>query len=290
MSKPSLRGFTLVEVLVVVAIVAVLIALLLPAFARAKYAARLAVCSSNLRQAALAHNTYAMDEKGWYPNSATEKRYVAAVDEMRWFVPTGTSPTQTDMLLPYLAGGTSMVARRNDVLACPQGVENLGRDLHESKDLQYYAFYCNRINAQGSNQTAYYKTKDGKWAGTIQYVKDESKLLQKAADTMYYEGYRNNHGWSNRNGWYRILASDWTTRWYGTSTAFTNHVRNGNGYVEQNQVRWLAGDATTLYAMTDGSVVGFDYPVTNFRDTMQMGSKTEGGAQTIIFPKAWAEQ
>lgn len=290
MDKPRLRGFTLVEVLVVVAIVAVLIALLLPAFAKAKYAARLAVCGSNLRQIAVAHNTYAIDEKGWYPNSATEKRFVSAVDEMRWFVPTGTAPTQTKMLQPYLQDSSSMQARHNPVLACPQGVENLGRELHESRDLQYYAFYCNRINAQGSNQSAYYKTKDGKWAGTIQYVKDESKLLQKAADTMYFEGYRNNYGWSNRNGWYRILASDWTTRWFGTVTAFTNHVKGGRGFIQNYQVYWLAGDATTLYAMTDGGVTGFDYPVTNFGDTAQMGSNTEGGAQTIIFPKAWAEQ
>jgi prepilin-type N-terminal cleavage/methylation domain-containing protein/prepilin-type processing-associated H-X9-DG protein len=55
------RGFTLVELLVVVAIIAVLIALLLPALSAVKERARRAYCGSNLRQIALAHQMYLDD-------------------------------------------------------------------------------------------------------------------------------------------------------------------------------------------------------------------------------------
>ncbi len=61
------RGFTLVELLTVIAVVALLAALLLPAFAAARAKAREAACSSNLRQVGIAIHMYAQDYDGLYP-------------------------------------------------------------------------------------------------------------------------------------------------------------------------------------------------------------------------------
>jgi len=66
--KPKTRAcFTLVELLVVVAIISVLIALLLPALSSARESARRVVCASQLRTHGTVFNMYANSNNGWFP-------------------------------------------------------------------------------------------------------------------------------------------------------------------------------------------------------------------------------
>lgn len=58
-------AFTLVELLVVVAIIALLIAMLLPALSAARGAVKLSACGSNLRQLGAAIHAYAVEERGF---------------------------------------------------------------------------------------------------------------------------------------------------------------------------------------------------------------------------------
>ena len=67
-------GFTIVELLVVVSIIALLIAILLPAIGKARDAARVTQSSANLRNLAVANDTYASD---W-----ADRQFTAVADDV----------------------------------------------------------------------------------------------------------------------------------------------------------------------------------------------------------------
>jgi len=59
--------FTLLELLVAIAIIAILASMMLPALGKARAAGRAIKCNSNLKQIALCFNMYANDANGWLP-------------------------------------------------------------------------------------------------------------------------------------------------------------------------------------------------------------------------------
>ncbi len=61
MTETSRKGFTIIELLVVVSIIALLVGMLLPAIGKARDTARVNVSKNNLRQLGVAHQTYAAD-------------------------------------------------------------------------------------------------------------------------------------------------------------------------------------------------------------------------------------
>src|SRR5258708_5198994 len=65
----ELKGFTLLELLVVIAVIAILAAMLLPALSRAKAQGQSARCKSNLRQYGIALHMY-VDDNRVYPFGA----------------------------------------------------------------------------------------------------------------------------------------------------------------------------------------------------------------------------
>jgi len=86
MRRPGTKpGFTLVEVLVVIAIIGMLTALLLPALSRARESGRQAACSSNLHQLHLANLSYAGDYDGFAPAAPD----ILGNNLVRWY---GTRP------------------------------------------------------------------------------------------------------------------------------------------------------------------------------------------------------
>jgi prepilin-type N-terminal cleavage/methylation domain-containing protein/prepilin-type processing-associated H-X9-DG protein len=100
------RVFTLIELLIVIAIIAILASLLLPALLKVKESVRGSACKSNLKQLAAAVIMYAEDNGGWTPNPADYTK------------PVGQGITYYDYLtLADLA--PQIVFKRQGLYSCP---------------------------------------------------------------------------------------------------------------------------------------------------------------------------
>lgn len=99
-------GFSLIEMLVVVAIMGVLVAILVPVATRSLAKGREAKCVSQLRQIALGTFAYARDNRGQMPPRGAAS----------WPGMTNVNPVFSDFIGPYLQAAT---ANQTTIWRCP---------------------------------------------------------------------------------------------------------------------------------------------------------------------------
>lgn len=273
------HGFTLVELLVVVAIIAILVALLLPSITSARFAARLAHCKSNLRQINVAHGAYAGDFRSWYPFEPTGKG--SRDGKIYYAIPTNISPWATKSLQAYLTGASAhndnqrMQPRINPLLRCPQNEADL-EERARRWGANHYMFFANRIQTQPSFQIPLWRDEHGAPMNTKQTVTNINALLTKVGDTMRFESFDKSYV-----GEIDVLLADHTER---SGSVIGNHVK-GNGLLDPNRNRmiWRTGQGTANYSMTDGSAKSYHYDASKYPEFATFIRGQEGRLE-LYFP------
>ena len=119
------HGFTLVELLVVIAVIAVLLAIFIPVTRAARERGQRAVCLSNLRQLTVAWIAYADDHDGWIVSANTfgVTRTRSGTPRVRdWVGPAFAYPESRSALMENPEKGALWrYVQDMDVYRCPRG-------------------------------------------------------------------------------------------------------------------------------------------------------------------------
>ena len=155
----SSAGFTLVELLVVIAVVAILAALLLPAVSRGKDKARAVVCTGSLRQLSYAFMMYLDVHAEVFPTGAARGALGAQPEDWIWWQVEMGETTMRDpsggSIVPFLGMYDTRLFR------CPSDRDAEARELAwrgNPGNEQY--FYSYSLNAASDHGMASYLSKD----------------------------------------------------------------------------------------------------------------------------------
>jgi prepilin-type N-terminal cleavage/methylation domain-containing protein/prepilin-type processing-associated H-X9-DG protein len=185
MAQVRRRGFTLLELLVVVAIFATLFAMLMPAVTRVRRRARTSNCASNLRQLGVAAIAYRMERgsthhayprtRSWrderYPYSDPNRLHIGWI---HWYPYDSATPNDryyyngantigassnitTGVLWPYIGGTSGEWSTDGKIFACPEHVVN------DRTVIRSYAAFVPTVDVPPQNVANRRNT--GRWIG-----------------------------------------------------------------------------------------------------------------------------
>lgn len=191
-------GFTLMELLVVIAVIAVLIALLLPAIQQTREAARRSQCSNNLKQLGLAAHNY-HDAHRMLPLPASDS--LVAYSAQSQLLPFIENANLHDLIAfdyPLLSGPafaptlnaihTTAVDKVIAVFLCPSDV---GEEFYTDEDQIRWAGTNYMVNAGPGTGVSYCSSNDTKglfWRGSrvpIRSITDGTTKTILFAETLF---------------------------------------------------------------------------------------------------------
>ena len=230
--RMGVRGFTLIELIVVLSVIALLGSILTPALLRAKHKARNLIKTNNFKQITIAANLFAAENNNWYPGSVAT---LGPQSRWNWHDPRKITAAYTDSFEWHRAMSEYLGSYIDgpEILVCPNG-PGQKRDFKENLDEAWEKGDWYGWDEPGKDMvigtSCFYWNYVGKVAQTGDYFIGprrstggwgESKLL--VSDYLGYDNWRSPEAYSScdkfRGASKKIPTSDSTAAfWYGDSS------------------------------------------------------------------------
>jgi prepilin-type N-terminal cleavage/methylation domain-containing protein/prepilin-type processing-associated H-X9-DG protein len=235
--KMKNKGFTLVELLVVISIIAILLAVLMPALNKAKLQASAIVCTTNVRALSMGWFLYTGDNNGklvgahtWLrgPDSPAGKRLAKYEDPSGVYADNRQNRLADWVELPQLEDGT----RKDNRPTKEQEINGIKQGLLYPylKKIEVYHCPMDKRFLQGKNETGGYRSysiaggMDGYFAEIgLRVAKKHSQIRLPAEKYVFVEEY-----WKSDVSGYGWNSQAWQLNPNGTSWTDPVSVEHGN--------------------------------------------------------------
>lgn len=172
-------GFTLVELLVLIAVISLLIAILMPVFSKARESARKSVCQTNLRQISVAFSLYTSDYDDFYPCNGDLNLWMGR----NWRV----------VIQPYLPGSRiqslptgynqPLVVQHSDILLCPSDERAI--QVWERTSYAYSAAFFHLPSQINSLASKLQGSSCATWTNIVAALRNLLPVAQNEAQVFY---------------------------------------------------------------------------------------------------------
>lgn len=249
------KGFTLIEILVVISIISILAAILFPVFARARENARRASCLSNLKQIGLATMMYTQDYDERLPLPLWQKGGAITTfsntgdfekpsprDRTR---PSGLFKLSTgdgkdfvyswmDFIFPYV--------KNTQVFVCPSFDPGESSSLHHDASSYGYNTLIHRLKPLDEGTGAL--TKGSKPPLSLAEISSPSKIVIMLDYPILYSVTANPGEYCQSSGWLDPTSTNRQRMW--------PHLGGGNVTFADGHAKWYkAGSSSVCHVSTD---------------------------------------
>jgi prepilin-type N-terminal cleavage/methylation domain-containing protein/prepilin-type processing-associated H-X9-DG protein len=238
-------GFTLVELLVVIAVISLLLSVLVPSLSRARSMAKRTVCASNLRQIDLAVRLYLNACDDTYPCILKDPVYVDPnTGDIVWL---WMGRGWRSFIEPYLGGNIDV--NNPSVLFCPE--DPAEPEKYESTSYAYSMAFYHSPEQIGSMDNPGYTCGNGPFEPSIP---QHSLDVARPSGKIIMGEWNSNHLRVDEQGWYGF---DGWWCWQGSRNYLfvDGHVR----YLAAEEIR-PANDGWPDVNLTIGGIKGIDWP------------------------------
>jgi type II secretory pathway pseudopilin PulG len=239
--------FTLIELLIIIAIIAILAALLLPALQRAKYAANKILCTNNIKQMAVGLVNYTVDNNSYYPMKAYTGSGGVQYARTNGFpcegamISLAVGSDLRSLIRPYWGGNSTN--SKTAIETCPLAAYK-NTDDSSTSYMHYWSF------AGRGNSTPYSDVHGNvmKRVGDP-LIASNGKMYALISDVFAQRKIRNtNH--NNLSSYYRATPAGWEypgswNSWDGPAPATDANFAAQDGSVELFSMRTQADNYTT---------------------------------------------